>query len=143
MKLSIIIPTIGRSTLREVLEGIVNSQNFITIHPEIIVVRDAVEGPLFTELEKEFPQVIFIATKEKSYAGGARNLGIEKATGEVIVFLGDDTIPEKEWLERISDFHKTNKSKKRDTFRNFSFKHTLSSLYFQNYFLTYKQNLLS
>ncbi len=112
MKISIIIPTIGRNTLQEVLYGIMNSKNFSKINPEIIVVRDAVEGPLFTELEKKFPQVIFITTKEKSHAGGARNLGIEKATGDVIAFLGDDTIPESDWLERVLDFHTSHPSKK-------------------------------
>ncbi len=111
MKLSIIIPTIGRNTLQGVLEAIVNSDGFETIAPEIIVVRDAVEGEFLAKLEHEFPQVTFIATKEKSYAGGARNLGIEKATGEVIVFLGDDTIPQSDWLKRVSGFHEKNKTK--------------------------------
>ena len=105
MKFSIIIPTIGRKTLQRVLPAIVSSNNFETIAPEIIVVRDAVEGPFLSQLETEFPQVIFLTTKEKSYAGGARNLGIEKATGEVIVFLGDDTIPKPDWLQQVSDFH--------------------------------------
>ena len=113
MKLSIIIPNDGRSTLREVLTGIINSKNFIKIHPEIIVVRDAVEGPLFAELEQEFPHVTFIATKEKSYAGGARNLGLDMAKGDVIAFLGDDTIPRADWLERVSDFHELHPQKEK------------------------------
>lgn len=111
MKLSIIIPTVGRSTLREVLSGLVNSQNFAEINPEIIVVRDAVEGEFLAKLEKDFPKVKFFCTPEKAYAGGARNLGIEKATGEVIAFLGDDTIPQPDWLEHVSDFHSENQGK--------------------------------
>lgn len=111
MKLSIIIPTIGRSTLREVLAGIMNSHNFAKFSPEIIVVRDAVEGPFFTELEKEFPQVKYYATPEKAYAGGARNFGLDKATGEVIAFIGDDTIPQPDWLKRVMSFHSANKDK--------------------------------
>lgn len=105
MKLSIIIPTIGRKTLQRVLSALVNSNDFETIAPEIIVVRDAVEGPFLSQLEAEFPQVLFLTTKEKSYSGGARNVGLDKATGEVIVFLGDDTIPQPDWLQRVSDFH--------------------------------------
>lgn len=105
MKISIIIPTVGRSTLREVLFGLMNSQNFEKIAPEIIVVRDAVEGEFLVKQEKDFPKVKFLCTLEKAYAGGARNLGIEKSTGEVIAFLGDDTIPQKDWLERVSVFH--------------------------------------
>jgi GT2 family glycosyltransferase len=107
MKLSIIIPTIGRKTLQRVLSAIVNSNDFETIAPEIIVVRDAVEGPFLSQLETEFPQVIFLTTKEKSYSGGARNVGLDKATGEVIVFLGDDTIPQSDWLRRVFDFHQS------------------------------------
>ncbi len=111
MKLSIIIPTVGRSTLREVLVGLMNSQNFAEISPEIIVVRDAVEGEFLAKLEKEFPHVKFFCTPEKAYAGGARNLGIEKATGEVIAFLGDDTIPQPDWLARVTSFHSEKKDK--------------------------------
>ncbi len=111
MKLSIIIPTVGRSTLREVLSGLCDSENFTKINPEIIVVRDAVEGPFFVELEKEFPQVTWFCTPEKAYAGGARNLGLDKAIGEVIAFLGDDTVPQPDWLERVTSFHSENKEK--------------------------------
>ncbi len=111
MKISIIIPTIGRSTLRDVLYGIMNSKNFAKIDPEIIVVRDAVEGEFLSQLEMEFPKVSFFCTPEKSYSGGARNLGLEKATGDIIAFLGDDTVPQSDWLERVFDFHRKNKKK--------------------------------
>lgn len=111
MKISIIIPTIGRSTLREVLFGVMNSQSFEKIDPEIIVVRDAVEGEFLAKQEKDFPKVKFLCTLEKAYAGGARNLGIEKSTGEVIAFLGDDTIPQSDWLERVMSFHSAKKNK--------------------------------
>lgn len=111
MKLSIIIPTVGRSTLREVLFGLMNSKNFEKIDPEIIVVRDAVEGDFLAKQEKDFPKVKFLCTLEKACAGGARNLGIENSTGEVIVFLGDDTIPQKDWLERVFAFHREKNNK--------------------------------
>lgn len=105
MKLSIIIPTIGRKTLQNVLSAIFSCNNFEKIDPEIIVVRDAAEGPFLSELEKKFPHVHWYNTKEKSYSGGARNIGIEKASGEIIVFLGDDTIPTPDWLKYVSNFH--------------------------------------
>jgi GT2 family glycosyltransferase len=111
MKLSIIIPTIGRKTLQRVLSALVRSNDFESIAPEIIVVRDAVEGAFLSQLETEFPQVTFLTTKEKSYSGGARNVGLDKATGEVIIFLGDDTIPKPNWLKGVLNFHQSHPQK--------------------------------
>lgn len=71
----------------------------------MIVVRDAVEGPFLTELEHEFQNVRWLTTPEKMYAGGARNLGLDAATGDVIALIGDDTIPQSDWLAQIFKFH--------------------------------------
>ena len=101
MKLSIIIPTIGRESLNMVLEALSLSNNFDQIKPEVIVVFDGVEP------SPDLPKSGFIQvrTPKKAYAAGARNLGIERATGDVLVFIGDDTIPAPDWLQKIHDWH--------------------------------------
>lgn len=105
MKLSIIIPTIGRRTLPAVLEGILKCEDFESIKPEILVVFDGErkQGLLEESLEKK---VKILETGKKVFASGARNLGIEKVKGDILVFIGDDTIPQKDWLKKIYDFHK-------------------------------------
>lgn len=101
MKLSIIIPTVGRETLAEVLQGIRACDGFEEIKPEVIVVFDGVG----TCHGMSLPKIKILETGKASGASVARNIGIENATGDVIAFLGDDTIPTKNWLREIYNFH--------------------------------------
>ncbi|MDH3324393.1 MAG: glycosyltransferase [Candidatus Peregrinibacteria bacterium] len=120
MKLSIIIPTVGRETLNAVLEGVLGSDNFEDIDVEILIVFDGKGKDFFKKLvdSSSFTgnfgevEIVFLETGERSYAGGARNFGIEKSTGDVLVFIGDDTIPDKAWLQKVYDFHVDNLDEK-------------------------------
>lgn len=109
MKLSIIIPTIGRPTLEKVLQGIERCDGYDEIQPEVIVVfnSDASDTNVgFLKFESEVDTTHFkVFRSEKHGVSTARNLGMDKSTGEIIAFLGDDTIPEKEWLRKVRDFH--------------------------------------
>ncbi len=111
MKISTIIPTIGRKTLPKVVSAIIHCRRFEELQSEIIVVFDGKKTTPFLKQEEEIlkqvqnERLLFIETKTKSYSGGARNLGLEKATGDIIAFLGDDTIPTAQWLEKIESFH--------------------------------------
>lgn len=101
MKISIIIPTIGRETLHAVLDALILNKKSVQFEVEIIVVFDAVEP--FESLSQK--DITILKTQKKAYAGGARNLGLSKATGDIIVFIGDDTIPADGWLQQIHDWH--------------------------------------
>ncbi len=103
MKYSIIIPTLGRESLKHVLKGILSCDNFEKINPEILVVFDGNKPKDFN-----LKNIKILETKEKVYAGGARNLGIENSKGDILIFIGDNGIPEKTWLSRIVDFHERN-----------------------------------
>ncbi len=106
MKIAIIIPTIGRKSLEKVLLGIENCLDFKVIKPEILVIFD---GKNTYNFRTEVPGVQIIETGQKVYAGGARNLGIDKSKGNILVFLGDNGVPDKNWLKRIVEFHRKNK----------------------------------
>lgn len=71
---SVIIPTLNRSSLTAVLNALDNQ----TRKPdEVIVMEDKnCDGP-----------------------SPMRNMGVEKSKGDLIAFLDDDVIPEKDWLE--------------------------------------------
>ncbi len=109
MKLSLIIPTIGRETLTQVLQGVRDCAGFEEIQPEVIVVFDGVG----TRHALSLPKVKILETKRHFGVSAARNVGIENATGDILVFLGDDTIPTKSWLRKIYDFHISHPDPKR------------------------------
>lgn len=102
MKVSIIIPTIGRKTLLDVLESLLACDGFERISPEIVVVFD---GKLPKISLPNHPAIKVLETGKKVYSGGARNFGLKKTMGDVIVFIGDDTLPDPRWLRKIYDFH--------------------------------------
>ena len=107
MKLSIIIPTLGRETLETVLEAIERCDDYNRIRPEVIIVFSGEKNV------REINEDHFKIFKTKTMgAGPARNLGMEKSTGEIIAFLGDDTIPAKDWLQKVYMFHTTHTSQK-------------------------------
>lgn len=108
MNISIIIPTIGRKTLAEVLDSILNAAEFSVNNVEIIVIGDGDFSRDFILGKGKFKSVVFLSTEKNIGASGARNLGIEKATGEIIAFLGDDTIVDKMWIKETWDFHTKN-----------------------------------
>lgn len=102
MKISIIIPTIGRPTLKKTLIALSQCDGFDIIQPEILVVFDYAPNTI-THLQ--IPGLEILRTPHKSYSGGARNFGIQKSHGDILVFLGDDTAPDKNWLNRLINFH--------------------------------------
>ncbi|MCF7812326.1 glycosyltransferase [Candidatus Gracilibacteria bacterium] len=116
MKLSIIIPTIGRPTLEKVLDGIEQCEKYEEIRPEVIVVfntgsQDSNSGTLKFQSEVETDQCKIFRSSKRG-AAAARNLGIDRSTGEIIIFLGDDTIPTREWLRQVYDFHAHHRAQK-------------------------------
>lgn len=106
MKYSIIIPTIGRESLKTVLKGISECEGFEETKLEILVIFDG--RPVDMELSNYIKGIHLFSTDRQVYAGGARNVGIELATGDILIFIGDNGVPDKNWLKGIVNFHKTN-----------------------------------
>ena len=72
-----------------------------TIQPcEVIVVADH-NSALCDRLAAEYPQHEVIPNKFEKGLSGARNTGIERALGDVVVFLDDDARAQPEWLETL------------------------------------------
>lgn len=102
MKLSIVIPTLGRSTLKPVIESIFMSKKFAQYQVEILVVFD---GPRHDRFYVDDSRVKIFSTVTKKYASGARNLGLDKADGDIIAFIGDDTLLDPYWLSYTMAWH--------------------------------------
>jgi glycosyltransferase involved in cell wall biosynthesis len=59
-------------------------------------------------VSNKYLDVILIHLIEKTDPGTARNIGIQRAKGEIIAFIDSDCIADHNWLERIVSAHKSN-----------------------------------
>ena len=66
---------------------------------EVIVVVDH-NDMLHDHLARE-PWLTVLANQHSQGLSGARNTGVEHATGDVVVFIDDDAVPEHDWLEEL------------------------------------------
>lgn len=70
---------------------------------EFIVVNDA-STDMTSEIVSRYSEIKLISHAENKRAGGARNTGIENATGEYIIFLdSDDVLTDENVLSRINE----------------------------------------
>ncbi|MGI1690922.1 glycosyltransferase family 2 protein [Thermoanaerobacter uzonensis] len=95
MKISVIIPTLNcEKTIGELLKRL-KSQ---TQKADEIIVVDSESNDRTVEIaEKEGAKVIKIARREFAH-GSTRNLAVENARGDVVIFLTQDALPYDEYL---------------------------------------------
>lgn len=104
MKISVIIPTVGRKSLQKVVDALLACDDYKLLQPEIWVIFNG------EDLRKKFhfPSEVSVVYDAQRSVSSARNIGIDKANGDILAFLGDDTIPGKNWLQRMHLFHTEN-----------------------------------
>ena len=68
---------------------------------EIILVDSSQDGTPHT-VAKEFPEVRLFWFPDRLPVGAARNVGVEEARGEVVLFLDVDCIAEPTWIQEMS-----------------------------------------
>jgi glycosyltransferase involved in cell wall biosynthesis len=96
---SVVIPSYNSArTIRECLSGL--SAQRTTVPFEIIVADSSDDG---TEqiVSAHFPEVTLLHFDGRRSVGIARNIGIEKARGEIILFLDTDCVPNPEWIDQM------------------------------------------
>ncbi len=102
--LSVVIPTVGRETLRQVLRALDEQAKASGQMVEVIVGWDGAgewEGGKYEHLA-----VVWVRTPApRSGAATARNAGLARAKGEIVALLGDDTVPEAGWLAGVLGWH--------------------------------------
>lgn len=100
MEASVIICTYSAARW-EVLTRAVTALRSQTVAPrEIIVVVDGNDA-LLTRASDELEVTAVVANRHPGGASGARLTGSEEATSSVLVFLDDDAIADREWLEKL------------------------------------------
>ena len=97
--ISVIIPSYNSSTnIRQCLQAIRSQSTELPF--EIIMVDSSNDG---TDqiVANEFPEVRLFHFQERLFVGAARNKGIEKARGEVMLFLDTDCVTKHTWIEQM------------------------------------------
>ena len=100
-KVSTIVCTTGRDTLRKCLESL-NKQT-LDNYEVIVVGINQQPKDLISELDFKF---ILSPVANSSFQ---RNLGIKEAGGEIIAFIDDDAIADKEWLNILTKHYDNKK----------------------------------
>jgi len=89
MRLSLICPTIGRSTLGRMIESVL-----LQMHPgdELLIVGDGPQSNINPSELNDWPGVRYVETDVKFGDFGCTpcDLGINIATGDAVFFIGDD-----------------------------------------------------
>jgi len=98
LRASVVIPAFDNEQILEAVLAGLAKQTYPNELVEVIVADDGSNPPLDPRLP-DYPSVAIERQGDEGFrAGAARNLGAHKATGEVLVFLDSDMIPEREWL---------------------------------------------
>ncbi|WP_447973761.1 glycosyltransferase [Nitrospira sp. Kam-Ns4a] len=105
-RLSVVIPTYNRQTVLPRTLAAFAAQTLPADQFEVIVVDDGSSDETPRVLQQiQTPYALRCLTQAHQGANAARNLGIEAARGEIVVFTGDDMIPEPAFLEAHLTFH--------------------------------------
>ena len=95
---SVVIPTYERpNDLRVCLNSLSNEAQLVAPNYEIIVTDDSMSDVSKKIVEKEFPDVSWGKGKQNGPAGN-RNAGVNRAKGEWILFIDDDCIADKGYI---------------------------------------------
>jgi len=101
MKVSVIIPCYSLDRLEDIREAVWSVQVQILKPIEIIIAVDHNEELLdkLTPILKDGVRVVL----NEGIKGSAetRNFGIREASGDIVAFIDDDAVAEKDWLEKL------------------------------------------
>jgi len=96
---SVIIPSYNSAPQIRQCLGALRAQS--TELPFEVILLDSSNDGTERLIAEEFPEVTLFHFSEQCFTGTARNIGIEKAKGEVLLFLDADCIPQKKWISEM------------------------------------------
>ena len=106
-QVSVILPAYySDSTLRNCLQAL-RQQSFRDF--EVIVVNSSPEERT-AAVAAEFPEILFVQSSTRLLPHAARNLGVERATGKLLVFSDPDCAADPEWLRYLVEAWKSGRA---------------------------------
>lgn len=96
---SVVIPSYNSSTYIRQCLGAIRAQQTRYAY-EVILVDSSTD---LTEriIAREFPEVRLIHLDRQTFTGMARNIGVEYARGEIVLFIDTDCIAPPDWIEKM------------------------------------------
>ncbi len=105
---SVVIPTHDRWSSLERVVAALGRQTLDREDFEVIVVDDGSSDGTSEKLASLTPPfALQLITQPNSGPAAARNRGIDRARGDLVVFLDDDVLPTPEWLEQHLAAHRS------------------------------------
>jgi glycosyltransferase involved in cell wall biosynthesis len=96
---SVIMPSYqSAGHIRFALAGLLAQETSLAF--EIIVVDSSTDGA-DAIVRDEFPQVRLLHFAQQCQVGSARNIGVQSARGDIILFLDTDTVPVPAWIDQM------------------------------------------
>lgn len=136
MFFSVVIPTYNRKPILEkclrALHQQVFSHTLITDYEVVVVDDGSTDGTLawLDNAQTEFPQVVVYAQDHQGPAA-ARNLGVEKARGDTIIFIDSDLVVTPQFLQAHAEAL-TKGMKTLDSDRLFTYGAVINTCNFEN-----------
>ena len=107
VRISVVIPTYNRlEILPRVLRSLERQENPAGDFEVVVVDDGSSDGTRDFLRSHRAPYPFRAFSQQNSGPAGARNRGVREAVGELIAFLGDDTVPEPEFLRRHDEAHR-------------------------------------
>ncbi len=105
---TVVIPTCNRRhELALVLEGLREQHVPVGARVEVVVVDDGSSDGTWPWLQRlAATGEIRVLRQANAGPARARNRGVEAARGDIVVFLGDDTVPQRGWLLHHLEEHR-------------------------------------
>ena len=108
--ISVILPNYnGRKLLEKNLPGIIKALNKWGGASEIIVVDDASKDNSLSYLKEKHPNIRLIIHRKNQRFAKSCNDGVLSASGDIIVLLNTDVVPEENFLKPLLDVFKDGK----------------------------------
>jgi len=99
-EVSVVLSAYSRDRSDQVLDCIKSLRAQSLLPKEIILVLDPDQG-LVDFYKSRLPDYVKVVVSEGFGLSKARNAGVKKAEGEVIAFIDDDAVAEKDWLQNL------------------------------------------
>lgn len=106
---SVIVPVYNRAKGVHICLDALETQTYPVESYEILVVDDYSKDELEKEVAKHKRARYIMNTMEFGLPA-ARNMGIKEAKGDILIFLDDDAIVEKDYIEGIVEVYKENEN---------------------------------